>query len=147
MRHFRVRVPFPMFQDRRWNRQNFPTKHVLVCEDDTSCQSRIAKHFSDTFGFQGLVQFSFVSGGRAAAGVILWTPIDLVVLDHDMPNGNGSDLLGWMKASNYGMPVITFSGLVDNNTTMMALGAQYKFLKEEVIEGKADDLIRQILGM
>lgn len=136
-----------MFQDRHWNRQKFPSKHVLVCEDDTSCQSRMAKHFSETFEPQGTVQFSFVPGGRAAAGVILWTPIDLVILDHDMPNGNGADLIHWMKAHKYGMPVITFSGIPQNNATMMNLGASHRFHKEEVIAGKADPLIRQILGL
>ena len=136
-----------MFQDRNWNRQKFPTKHVLVCEDDTSCQSRIAKHLSDILEHQGVVQFSFVPGGRAAAGVILMTPIDLILLDHDMPNGNGSDLLKWMQEHRYGMPVVTFSGLPANNTAMMELGAAYSFLKQEVIDGHADDLIKQLLGL
>jgi DNA-binding NtrC family response regulator len=140
-------VPFEMFQDRHWQRQTFPTKHVLVCEDDTSCQARISKHFFEEFGFQGPVQFSFVPGARAAVGVILYTPIDLVILDHDMPNGNGSDLLQWMKEKNYGMPVITFSGLPENNDIMMSLGASYRFMKHDVIDGKADSIIRSILGI
>ncbi len=136
-----------MFQDRHHNRHKFPTKHVLICEDFLDMQCEIMKHFASRFESQGIVQFSLVAGARAAAGVILATPIDLILLDFDMPNGNGADLMGWLRSNGYGMPVLTFSGLKANNDELMRLGAHHKFSKDEVLLGKADLLICSLLGV
>jgi CheY-like chemotaxis protein len=135
------------FESRHWNRRKMPTKHVLICEDDLGNQAQMALHFAAVFDVQGPVEFSFVPGGMAAAGVIGWRTVDLIILDHDMPHGNGPDLLEWMKAHDKKIPIITFSGITENNDRMMQLGAHHHFGKSQVIEGKADALIKQILGI
>lgn len=133
------------FVNRKINRLVYPTKHVLVVEDYISNQKIIASHFNEVFDADGLVQFSFVSGALAASGIIEKCKIDVIILDHDLPEGNGSDLLNWMKEKNIKIPVITFSGIDYNNDHMMNLGASYKFNKAEVFNGLADNVLKQIL--
>ena len=136
-----------MFQLRHHNRLKYPTKHVLICEDDLNCQRDILNHFATIFEPQGEVQFSVVSGTIAAAAIIENRKIDVIILDHDLPEGNGTDLLAWMKSVGKTIPVITFSGIPQNNTNMMNAGANYLFGKSDVIAGKADQLIKQLLKM
>jgi DNA-binding response OmpR family regulator len=124
-----------------------PTKHVVICEDDLRNQVQIATHFGKMFEPQGVVEFSFVPGGMHAAALFGWRTVDLVLLDHDMPYGNGADLLKWMRSNGHKTPVLTFSGITENNNILMQLGANHYFGKGEIIEGKADALIRQILGV
>lgn len=124
-----------------------PVRHVLVCEDDLDNQGRAVDHFRRTFEPQGEVVFSVVSGGAAAAGVIEFSDVHLVILDHDMPFGNGADLLRWMRSSGKAIPVVTFSGIPENNQRMVELGAAHCFTKHSVLSGEADALIREILGV
>ena len=136
------------FTFRHWNRLKYPTKHILVVEDVITQQKRILDHFNETFEPEGIVQISVVSGGLAAAGVIHHCKIDLIILDHDLPEGNGTDLLNWMKQYNINIPVITFSGIPANNAHMGSLGASHaNFGKEDVISGKADVLIKELLAI
>ncbi len=135
------------FNFRHINRLLYPTKHILVCEDNLDNQSSIAKHFSDTFGAEHLVQCSFVSGSLAASAILSYCQIDLILLDHDMPHGNGIDLLKWMKNTGNKTPVITFSGIPYNNISMMQNGANHLFGKGDVINGDADELIKNILQL
>ncbi len=87
------------FPDWPWNRRTHPDRHVVVCEDYLDQQVRIASRFRDTHDPQGRVQFSFVPGGLPAAAIMFVQRVDLVVLDHDMPNGNGRDLIHWMAST------------------------------------------------
>jgi len=134
-----------MFYFRHVNRLTYPQKHVLICEDDLTNQKNILEHFLQIFDPQGLVQFTVVPGALMAAAIIMQCNVDLILLDHDMPQGNGTDFLNWLKTSGKTIPVITFSGISENNTHMMGLGAHHQFGKQEVILGKADSLIKRLL--
>jgi len=136
-----------MFQFRHVNRLKYPQKHILICEDDLTNQSGILNHFLQVFEPQGIVQFSVVPGALAASALITYCKIDLIILDHDMPEGNGSDLIMWIQANNRKIPIITFSDVEQNNVNMMIQGANYHFDKSAVLEGKADDLIKKILKL
>lgn len=135
------------FQFRHHNRAKYPQKHVLICEDDLTQQKRILEHLAEVFEPQGIVQFSVVPSSLMAAAIVKSISVDLIILDHDLPQGNGSDLLKWLKQEKYQIPVITFSGISTNNINMMNLGADHLYSKEEVICGKADRLIKKILKM
>lgn len=135
-----------VFQFRHKNRTTFPNKHILICEDDIDCQIRLLASMRRLFEPQGEVIISVVSGSLAAAGIINQTFVNLIILDHDTPYGNGSDLLEWMKNFNIKIPVITASGIDDNNVAMIKAGASHKFSKDEVINGFADHIIKHILG-
>lgn len=135
------------FQYRLVNRTTYPQKHILVCEDVMTNQMGIIKHFADIFDPEGIVQVSLVTGSVAAAAIIsAGLKIDLILLDHDMPQGNGSDLIQWMKNNNHNIPIIAFSGIPYNNEHMSNLGVPYsQWTKGEIIDGKADGLIKNLL--
>lgn len=136
-----------MFYFRHVNRAEYPQKHILICEDDLSCQKRILDHLSQLFDPQGVVQISVVPGSLMAASIIMQCKVDLIILDHDMPQGNGTDFLNWMKTCGKHIPIITFSGIPQNNTHMGTLGATYPFWnKEDIIGGQADDLIKGLMN-
>jgi CheY-like chemotaxis protein len=145
------------FQYRLVGRPTYPQKHILVCEDTLTHQIAILDHFGKIFEHQGIVQFSVVPGSYVVAQMIQAVKIDVIILDHDLPQGNGSDLLNWMAAKRASantqeqewgkIPVITFSGIPQNNTHMMSLGATHEFIKHDVINGAADEIIKTILGM
>lgn len=135
------------FTSRHHNRLVFPYKHLLIVEDIINNQKRVLDHFHSVFDSDGAVQISIVAGAKAAAAIIEQCSIDLIILDHDLPEGNGTDLLNWMREKSIKIPVITFSGIPHNNSHMSTLGATYEFHKEEVINGMADNLIKQILTL
>lgn len=151
------------FSQWRRNRLTHPDKHVVVCEDDIMQQARIANHLADLFGGQGRVQVSFVPGGLLAWWIIQNCTgqagsVDLVILDHDMPLGNGSELIAALDEYDLRPQVLTFSGIAENNQRMWAIGedatkqkggANRVWLadKESVIGGAWDSNIKQILGL
>lgn len=138
-----------MFSHRHVNRIGMPDKFVLVCEDDMGLQARFLERFSLLFGTQHRVQVSVCSSSWMAAAILEASRPDLLILDHDMPTGNGSDLLRWMAAtpSCRGVPVMTASGIEENNDHMMSLGATCRSSKERILDGREDDVIRSILGL
>lgn len=145
------RISFP---DWRWNRLVHPDRHVVVCEDYLNQQARIVAHFSSIFDHQGRVQFSFVPGALSAAAIMHVQPVDLVLLDHDMPHGNGQNLIAWMASTGrQNVPILTFSGIPQNNDRMVDFGARsgmtsmHQFSKNDVIDGHADEVIRALLGL
>lgn len=136
------------FTFRHHNRLTFPGKHLLICEDILDVQARLARHLCDVLEHEGPVMVSFAASAAQGAAIMQVPPgVHLIILDRDMPYGNGDDLLKWITSSGIQIPVITFSGIPANNDALVGLGAQYRFEKQQVIDGAADDLIKQILGV
>jgi CheY-like chemotaxis protein len=138
------------FGVRHHNRKTFPTKHVLVCEDDLDNQIMFAKKLRELFDPQGHVQFDFVCSAVAASLIMQQMKVDLIILDHDMPYGFGSELLHWMKRNNKYVPIITASGIPENNDYMEKIASKlklpcHKLQKKDVFEGKADGLIQEAI--
>lgn len=79
------------------------------------------------------------SGGKEAVEILKQEDVDLVVSDINMPEGNGLQLLNWVK-KNSDVPVILMTGLSDLNEAQRAieLGAESfltkPFKKEELGE-------------
>ena len=138
------------FTRRLVNRLTMPTKHVLIVEDDIEQQRNLLGVFQRLFGHQGHVQVSVVPGAEFAACVYDENVgISLIVLDHDLPHGNGRELLEYLfaRTNPYTVPpVLTASGIPSNNDALMAAGANYKFTKAEIIEGNADALLQRLLA-
>lgn len=139
------------FQTRHINRLKFPQRHVIVAEDDLDNQIMAGAAMRRRFEAQGEVVFDFVSGGIAAASIMSNHPANLLLLDHDMPIGNGSDLIEWMAENKSTTPIITFSGIPENNDNMFRLASDkglevYRFMKFDVIAGWADQKMWEILS-
>lgn len=139
-----------MFTRKLVNRLNMPTKTVLVCEDDLQQQARIAVALLNLFGHQSDVQVVFVPGGEYAAAVVEWVQekVAVILLDHDMPYGDGVELLEQLKE--WGVldqiKVITFSGIPQNNKRLMQHGAHHEYTKDQVINGEANREILAAVG-
>lgn len=125
----------------------FPSKYVLVCEDVLENQIRLLERLTKVLPADNSVEVLVVSGAIAAANLISNMKFDLIIADHDMSNGNATDLLNWMNKEAKSIPMITASGIPINNSNMMALGANYKFTKQEVIDGLADQAIKEVLKL
>lgn len=110
-------------------------------------KSKLLERLAKVLPHDNSIEVLVVPGAIAAANLINTVQIDLVIADHDMTNGNASDLLRWMQKESKKIPVITASGIPLNNEHMMTLGASAKFTKQEVIDGLADDTIRKLLGL
>lgn len=140
------------FSRRHVNRLVFPTRHITVVEDDLQNQLLFALHFTHVFPPQGPVQLDFVCSTVGAAAILTHMDVNLLVLDHDLPIGNGSDLMHWMAgATGKKIPIITASGIPQNNEHMVNLGQQlglevHHFQKDEVFRGYADKTIVEILN-
>ena len=128
------------FEKRLVNRMESPTHHILICEDDIQNQAAIFNNLSSFLKPQGQIEVSCVSGALAAKGVIENVKVDLILLDYDMPNGNGYDLMFWLKIGKQ-IPVIGISGIQENNTRLLSLGAVDVCSKDDLISGKKNDLI------
>lgn len=134
----------------RWhNRLKFPTKHILVVEDDIDNQVNFAKWARRHFEPQGLVQFDFVCSGVVAGMIITNMHPNLVILDHDLPIGNGSDLIEWLAETGQKIPIITASGIPENNQHMLDLcnkfGIEvYHYLKREIYEESRPEVLSVI---
>lgn len=127
------------------NRLCMPTKHLLIVEDDIDRSIDILRHISIMYGPQGSVQVSVAADSISAIGIVDRQEVNLILLDHDLPWGCGTELLEYMRYNNITIPVITFSGVDDNNIRLMKCGANYMYSKYDVIGGKADSIIKLIL--
>lgn len=139
-----------MFTRKLVNRLTMPTKNVLICEDDIEQQRNLLGVFQRLFGHQGHVQVCVVPGGEFAKDILETCEADVVLIDHDMPYGDGVETLletkeirEWYR--DLQPKVITASGIPANNDRLMAAGAHYKFTKQQIINGEADDLLRELL--
>lgn len=138
-----------MFTRSLINKVRLPVHNILVCEDSALNQSKIAATLVDLLDPKATgdieILIDFVTGGLLAAACMQAKKYDLILLDHDMPDGNGTELIRWMQLCNINTPIMTFSGLPNNNIQMMNLGANYLADKFKVINGAHNDFILNAL--
>lgn len=140
------------FGVRHINRLTFPKKKIIVCEDDLLHQVQIAQTLLKFLGRQSDVEVTFTSSGAAAASILnTLQHVVLIILDHDMPYGNGSDLITWLHANYKNIPIMTFSGIPENNEHMKKIMnnfkmKSYQFNKDQVIAGEANEIILSIIN-
>ncbi len=144
------------FTMKHWNRINFPRKRILVVEDDLTQQVRLGNYLASLFGGQSEVivtfcptaidAYAYIEGmtGRGGPG----SHPRLIILDHDLQWGNGCELLDAIREldPNWTPKVITASGIPQNNERLMGHGAHAEFTKDEIVNGKATELILEIMG-
>ena len=102
--------------------------YVLIV-DDEAIQRTLLSGFLEK---QGYTVLQAESGGTALA-LFMQYPVDLVLLDHRMPDMNGDQVLARMKEQNPLVRVImiTAYGAVDTAVRVMQLGAD-DFLEKPV---------------
>lgn len=134
------------FNVRHHNRLYFPPKHIIICEDDLDNQRRFASFMCGIFEPQGTVRFSFVADAISAALITDTMRPVLIVLDYDMPFGNGHDLIMYFKNKGYNVPILTATGWEPNNASFAEVLNDYQgeyviSLKEKILNGENNEFI------
>ncbi len=134
------------------NRPQMPIRHVLIVEDNISWQIEALRRLESLYKGDHFVQASVCCGGQPAASFLSFqnAGIDLVLLDYDMPHGDGVEFLRWFRAgypSTATHPVLTFSEFEDNNTLLLHHGATHRGNKEKLVRGELDGLITSLLRL
>jgi DNA-binding NarL/FixJ family response regulator len=134
------------------NRPQMPTRHVLIVEDNITWQIEALKRLEALYKGDHFVQVSVCCGGQPAASFLSFqnAGCDLVILDYDMPHGDGVEFLKWFRMgypSTATHPVITFSEHETNNTFLLHCGATHRGSKQMLVEGQLDGLITSLLRL
>ncbi|MFC1800010.1 sigma-54-dependent transcriptional regulator [Candidatus Eisenbacteria bacterium] len=96
-------------------------KQILIVDDDPAVTNYLMVFLMQT----GLFETTVVNDSREVAGLMEGDPFDIVLLDMDMPNVSGMDILGSMRAKGMDTPVVVLTGVsdVDLAVRAMKLGA------------------------
>lgn len=98
---------------------------VLVVDDDAVDRMAVARHLSRT----GLpVQVDEADGVLAAIGRLSDTPFDCVLLDFNLPDGDGLTFLRGLRSAGITVPVVMLTGQSDPEVVadlVMAGAADY----------------------
>lgn len=110
---------------------------VLIIDDEPD----ILELMEEEFRYCGYTTLTATSGNEAVQ-ILQKTPIDIVVSDYKMPNGNGMVVLDYVNKMNTGRPIFYFvSGQADVSVEdALKAGAKKFFTKPFDL----DELIRQI---
>ena len=79
--------------------------YILIIEDDVPTQRMLAEFLSS----EGFAVQSALTGERGLA-LMNDHAFDIVLLDLGLPGMTGHEVLGWMRASLFNMPVLVISG-------------------------------------
>ncbi len=92
------------------------TARVLIVDDDISLNQMLAMHFED----QGYV-VSSASNLREALEQLRGSPPDLILLDYQLPDGTGLDVLETCREEDATTPVIMMTGVHDLELAIQAI--------------------------
>jgi DNA-binding NtrC family response regulator len=118
-------------------------QRLLIVEDDEALLEMLSLHFEDAgFEVQGATSW------RAAAARLQAARCDLVLLDQQLPDGRGSELLGEILAQDPDRPVIMITGQHDLELAIEAIqrGAAdfvHKPIKTDGLQRTIERLLRQ----
>ena len=109
------------------NRLCMPERYVVIVEDDLVNQANWAIFCANRYGGQGKTVASIIGDAVQAWCLLSAMPYKplWIALDYDLQNGNGYELLTYLNEINYGIPIIAASGIPENNTRLVSLGAQF----------------------
>ncbi len=91
------------------------TARVLLIEDDRTTRKMVTGQLQD--------YCKVTEAPDASQGITLYNHMhpDIVFMDIELPDGNGSDLLRWMLRNDPGAFVVMFSGHTDSESVMRAI--------------------------
>lgn len=93
-------------------------KHILVVDDDPAVRESAARLLEDS-GYQ----VTLAVDGDDGEARLKDTEVDLLILDLNMPNRDGWDVLETANAGRPLLPIILITGFVDQLATMSISGA------------------------
>lgn len=92
--------------------------NILITDDNLIHQISV-KYCIEDFNYNAMVAFN----GQEAISIIESKPVDLIILDLQMPVMDGFEFLNWLKEhEEYStIPVIVYSGMADVDTVQEVL--------------------------
>jgi CheY-like chemotaxis protein len=93
-------MPFPALS------QNLRNRPLVLCVDDDSAILDITQAFLEKKGFSVITAKNW----RDALDVVKNTPIDVVMLDYEMPGMKGHEVAALIRSINPDLPLILHSG-------------------------------------
>lgn len=116
-----------MLPDVHMNRKVFPTRWILVVEDNIEMQSMLLSLLRKRYGSEGAIMATAVSSARHAVALLqdkgLVDRLLCILADHDTQWGTGSQLLEYLKMHKITSPICSISGIHANNVNMVNAGA------------------------
>ena len=95
-----------------------PQKHILVVDDEPLAAQQVSK-FLETSD----VRTSTAGSGRSAREIHHEDPADLIVTDLRMPDGDGIELIRWIRAADPDLAIVVVTGQVLREAESEALAA------------------------
>ncbi|MFO7915282.1 MAG: sigma-54 dependent transcriptional regulator [Candidatus Krumholzibacteriales bacterium] len=117
-------------------------KHILIVDDDVAVTNYFKVFIAQTGRFESTV----VNDSRRVMDLLRNNNFDVILLDMDMPNVSGMDILNAMKKNNIDIPVIVLTGVndIDLAVKSMKLGV-FDYLIKPVDEDKLLEIIDDAL--
>jgi two-component system response regulator HydG len=117
-------------------------KRILIVDDDVA----VTNYFMVFLVQTGLFEPYVVNDSRTVAGLLERERFDAILLDMDMPNVSGMDILRAMRAKNDDTPVVILTGVsdVDLAVRAMKLGA-FDYLTKPVDDENLVEVIENAI--
>mgnify|MGYP001130245240 FL=1 len=117
-------------------------KHILIVDDDVAVTNYFKVFIAQTGRFESTV----VNDSRRVMDLLKNNNFDVILLDMDMPNVSGMDILNAMKKNKIDTPVIVLTGVndIDLAVKSMKLGV-FDYLIKPVDEEKLLEIIDDAL--
>jgi len=116
-----------MLEDKHCNRTIFPTRWILIVEDNIEMQAMLLSLVRKRYDSEGTTAASAVATARHAiallADPVLLGRLHCILCDFDTQWGNGEDLMKYIKEHTITTPICGISGIPFNNERFKALGA------------------------
>lgn len=119
-----------------------PQKTVLIA-DDSSVIRTLTVHLLKKLGYKALS----AENGESCIKSLEQHPVDLLMLDLNMPIKSGQEVLEWVKDNGFDIPVIIVTALEDISQAVqcMKMGA-YEYLTKPVENDRLETILRNALA-
>ncbi len=117
-------------------------KKILIVDDDPAVTNYLKVFLMQT----GIFETTVVNDSREVGGLLGPEAFDIVLLDMDMPNVNGMDILNDMRGRGLDIPVVVLTGVsdVDLAVRAMKLGA-FDYLIKPVDDDKLLEVLNNAI--
>lgn len=118
-------------------------KHILVVDDNAMMLKMLKEHLHDTY------DVATAASGKVALKFLERKTTDLVLLDYEMPEESGPDVLEKLRASEItkNIPVVFLTGVTDTKKVKEVLSLKpQSYLLKPVDREKLLDTITKIIG-
>ena len=115
--------------------------NILLIDDDRFVVTSLIKNIDwKTLGFDKVFTAYNITDAK---DIITYNNVDLLLSDIDMPNGNGLELLTWIRQNHDDMPVIFLTNYADFDYARKALTLKsFHYFLKPIEFGKLTSIIK-----